>query len=100
MNPCAPEINEIGSHALISKHKLGKRQMRQVTLGVQFLDQAIERPVLMAHRPQRYVAHLAKQFLKSWIPGEGSPKRQRVNEEPDESFDFNATATRNRGAYN
>ena len=70
--------------------------MAERPLGLQLLDEPLEREVLVGVRLDRRLAHAAEKVPKRRIPGEVSAEHERVDEESDQSFYLALVAARDR----
>src|SRR5215471_5180444 len=81
------------------KHRLIQRIAADVALGLQLLDQFLERHVLMRVRLQRDLAYLRQKLSDRWIARDAVPHDERVDEEPDDRRELRVVAARDRHAH-
>ncbi len=80
------------------QHHLEQRRMAGVALGVQGLDQLLERQVLVRVRAQRGGAHLLQQVAERGVAVNLGAQHQRVDEEADQRLQFGPLAIGDRRA--
>ena len=77
---------------LQSEHHLEERAVAHVALGLQHLDELLERHVLVSVSSQRHFPHPPDQFGKAGIARQIRPQHQSVDEKADQAFDFRPVA--------
>jgi len=89
-----------GSHrrALQHEHHLKQRVVTETSFAAQFLDELLERQVLMRQRVERHPAHALQQLAKRQLTGQPRAQHERVDEKSDERLGLDLIAPRHRRA--
>ncbi len=87
------------SFALIVEHHLEQRVQAQATLGLQGLDQLLERQVLMGLSLQRTLLDLGQQLGNRHVPVDIGLEHLSVDEKADQPLGFHTVAVGDRHAY-
>ncbi|OEZ49779.1 hypothetical protein DUGA6_62640 [Duganella sp. HH105] len=80
------------------QHYLEQRRMAGVALRLEYIDQLLERHVLVRVRVQRVAAHLVDQLQEAGAVIDLGAQHQRVDEEADQPFRLRAVAVGDRRA--
>ena len=86
------------SNGIVEKrqHCLEDRRAREISLCNDVLDQLLERDVLMGVRLDSSLSNTSQHLIERRVTREIDPQRQRVHEEPDQPFDLELLAIRDR----
>ena len=84
----------------VLKHEedLEERRVAEAALGLQLLDELLERQVLMGVGFQGDLAHAPEELAEAGLAGEARAQDEGVDEKPDEAFGLQAGAARERRA--
>src|SRR6185503_18487314 len=82
-------------HVRHCKHDLKQSHVTNATFEIQFFNQSLKRHILVSVRSEGHFPHSPQQLAETRIAGEVCAQRQRVHEEPDQSFHFSTCAIRN-----
>ncbi|NTX67673.1 hypothetical protein HUA74_44205, partial [Myxococcus sp. CA051A] len=77
---------------LESEHDLDERAMAQGALDVEFLDELLERKLLVGVGTEAGVASAKEDVEEGRVAGEASGERESVDEESDEGFELRTGA--------
>ena len=90
----ARQPQRCAGRVLKGEHHLKDRISVVTSPRLQFLDQALERKVLVVVRLERHLAHPAKELSEAGISRQIGAQGQRVDEKPDQAFELTAGAVR------
>src|SRR5262249_13843834 len=88
------DLEFLPPRVLQDHHDLKQRAPAQIPLRIDLLHHLLEWHFLMRIRAQRHLSLAPDQFPETRIPPEVGPEDQRVDEEPDDSFDLSTGAVR------
>ncbi len=85
---------------LVLEHQLDLEERREAetALGVDGLDQLLERQILVRIGAQRVRLHALQQLTEGWVAAQSRPQGELVDEEADEAFGLRAVAVGDVGA--
>ena len=91
---------DIGPRRILQhQHDLEQRIAAHVAGGREFLDQLLERQVLMRVGAQRRFPHASEQLGEARVAGQIRAQHQRVDEESDQAFQLRVAASGNGRAH-
>ncbi len=79
------------------KHHLKERRATHIALGLQLLDQLLERHILMRKRSERHFPDLLQVLVKTRIVRNVRAQHECIDEETDQVFDLDPVSISDRG---
>ncbi|GAA0270309.1 hypothetical protein GCM10009527_078260 [Actinomadura nitritigenes] len=79
-----------------AEHHLEERVAGPVAVGLEGVDELLEREVLVGVGSQCALAHPVQQFTEGGVARQVGPQHQRVDEEPDQALGLGPVAARDR----
>src|ERR1044072_3465598 len=92
------QVKRSDRHVLQCQYDLDQRVAAQISIGMEFLDQFLERQVLVRVSFQRHFLNSPQQLSEGWIAAQVRSQNQGINKEADEVFCLGTIAIGSRRA--